>query len=66
MALPGEGEAGIKDFVLETVLSAGGKLCLPMVVGVGIGGTSDMALKLAKKHCFVKLVLITLKSGSQI
>jgi fumarate hydratase subunit alpha len=49
MALPGEGEAGIKDFVLETVLSAGGKPCPPMVVGVGIGGTSDMALKLAKK-----------------
>lgn len=49
MALPGEGEAGIKDFVLDTVLSAGGKPCPPIVVGVGIGGSSDMALKLAKK-----------------
>lgn len=49
MALPGEGEEGIKDFVLETVLNAGGKPCPPIVVGVGIGGSSDMALKLAKK-----------------
>lgn len=49
MALPGEGEEGIKQFVLETVLSAGGKPCPPTVVGVGIGGSSDMALKLAKK-----------------
>ena len=49
MALPGEGEEGIKQFVLETVLSAGGKPCPPIVVGVGIGGSSDMALKLAKK-----------------
>jgi fumarate hydratase subunit alpha len=49
MALPGEGEEGIKDFVLETVIAAGGKPCPPTVVGVGIGGSSDMALKLAKK-----------------
>lgn len=49
MALPGEGETGIKDFVLDTVLSASGKPCPPIVVGVGIGGSSDMALKLAKK-----------------
>lgn len=49
MALPGEGEEGIKEFVLETVIAAGGKPCPPTVVGVGIGGSSDMALKLAKK-----------------
>jgi fumarate hydratase subunit alpha len=49
MALPGEGVNGIKDFVLETVIKAGGKPCPPIVVGVGIGGSSDMALKLAKK-----------------
>ena len=49
MALPGEGIEGIKDFVLETVLKAGGKPCPPTVVGVGIGGTSDLAMKTAKK-----------------
>jgi len=49
MALPGEGVAGIKDFVIKTVIKAGGKPCPPIVVGVGIGGSSDMALKMAKK-----------------
>jgi fumarate hydratase subunit alpha len=49
MALPGEGEDGVKNFVLETVLAAGGKPCPPIVIGVGIGGSSDLALKLAKK-----------------
>ena len=49
MALPGEGVDGIKDFVIKTVIKAGGKPCPPIVVGVGIGGSSDMALKMAKK-----------------
>lgn len=55
MALPGEGIEGIKDFVLETVLKAGGKPCPPIVVGVGIGGTSDLALKTAKKALLGKI-----------
>ena len=49
MGLPGEGVEGIKNFVLETVKAAGGKPCPPTRIGVGIGGSSDMALKLAKK-----------------
>lgn len=49
MALPGEGKEGIIDFVVETVLNAKGKPCPPTVIGVGIGGTSDLALKLGKK-----------------
>jgi fumarate hydratase subunit alpha len=49
MALPGEGENAVKDFVLETVLAAGGKPCPPTIVGIGIGGSSDLAMKLAKK-----------------
>lgn len=39
----------IKDFVLETVISANGKPCPPIIVGVGIGGSADYAMKLAKK-----------------
>jgi fumarate hydratase subunit alpha len=49
MALPGEGLDGVKNFVLETVLAAGGKPCPPTRIGVGVGGSSDYALKLAKK-----------------
>ena len=49
MLKPSEGIEGIKKFVLETIADAGGKPCPPIVVGVGIGGTADIALKLAKK-----------------
>ena len=49
MLKPSEGLEGIKRFVLETITNAGGKPCPPIVVGIGIGGTSDVALKLAKK-----------------
>ena len=55
MALPGEGEKGIKEFVLETVMKAGGKPCPPIIVGVGIGGSSDFALKTAKKALLKKI-----------
>ena len=49
MALPSEGIEGVKDFVVETALNAKGKPCPPTVIGVGVGGTSDLAMKLAKK-----------------
>lgn len=49
MALPGEGADGIKKFVLDTVVAAGAKPCPPIIVGIGIGGSSDLAMKLAKK-----------------
>jgi len=49
MALPGEGVEGVKNFVLDTVLVAGGKPCPPIIIGVGVGGSSDLALKMAKK-----------------
>ncbi|MBE6512918.1 MAG: fumarate hydratase [Methanobrevibacter olleyae] len=55
MALPAEGIEGVKDFVVETALKAGGKPCPPIVVGVGIGGSSDMALKLGKKALLGKV-----------
>lgn len=55
MALPAEGVEGVKEFVLETVQKAGGKPCPPMIVGVGIGGTSDSAMKLAKKALIKKI-----------
>ncbi|MBM4241423.1 MAG: fumarate hydratase [Euryarchaeota archaeon] len=49
MALPGEGVEGIKSFVVDTVIAAGGKPCPPIIVGVGVGGSSDSAMKLAKE-----------------
>ncbi len=39
----------INEFVLETVLKAGGMPCPPIIVGVGIGGSFDKATRLAKQ-----------------
>jgi len=50
MLKPGQGIKGIKKFVIDTIINAGGQPCPPVVVGVGIGGGADIALKLAKKQ----------------
>ena len=49
MAIPAEGVNAIKAFVVDCVLDAGGKTCPPTIVGVGIGGTSDLCVALAKR-----------------
>jgi fumarate hydratase subunit alpha/L(+)-tartrate dehydratase alpha subunit len=49
MAIPAEGINGIKEFVIDCVINAGGKTCPPTIVGVGLGGTSDLAVLLAKR-----------------
>ena len=49
MAIPAQGIDAIKTFVIDCVLAAGGKTCPPTIVGVGLGGTSDLAVALAKR-----------------
>jgi fumarate hydratase subunit alpha len=49
MLKPAEGLEGAKKFVLDTVESAGGNPCPPVIVGVGIGGTMEKAALLSKK-----------------
>jgi fumarate hydratase subunit alpha/L(+)-tartrate dehydratase alpha subunit len=49
MCVPAEGVRGIKKFVLESIVGAGGKPCPPGIVGVGIGGSADYAMHLAKE-----------------
>ena len=49
MLTPAAGLAGIKWFVLESVLEGGGKPCPPTVIGIGVGGTADLCMKLAKE-----------------
>ena len=41
--------SGLKKFVLETVINAGGKPCPPYGIGIGIGGQMDIAAKLSRK-----------------
>ena len=49
MLVPADGVNGIKRFVLEHVVGAGAKPCPPTIVGIGIGGSSDLCMTLAKK-----------------
>ena len=49
MAIPAEGSDAIKRFVVDCVLDAGGKTCPPTIVGVGVGGTADLCVHLAKR-----------------
>jgi fumarate hydratase subunit alpha len=47
--LPGAGKAGITEFALKTVDESGGNPCPPIIVGVGVGGTAEHAMYLAKR-----------------
>ena len=49
MCTPADGVRGIKQFVLESIVGAGGRPCPPGIVGVGIGGSADYAMYLAKE-----------------
>jgi fumarate hydratase subunit alpha len=49
MLKPSDGIEGVKEFIIETVITAGPNPCPPIVVGVGIGGSFDKAAFLAKK-----------------
>jgi len=48
MCIPADGVNAIKTFVVDRVMEAGGKVCPPTIVGVGVGGTSDLCTHLAK------------------
>lgn len=52
MLPPAAGISGVKRFVLDTLIEAGANPCPPTIVGVGIGGTADLCLKLAKEALF--------------
>jgi fumarate hydratase subunit alpha len=49
MLNPADGVDGVKKFIIDTVLNAGGRSCPPTVIGVGIGGTSDVCVEMAKE-----------------
>ncbi len=49
MLKPSDGIEGIKNFVIETITSAGGNPCPPIVVGLGIGGNFERCAELAKE-----------------
>lgn len=50
MLTPAEGIEGVKNAVLDAVKRAGSNPCPPIVVGVGIGGTAEKAMQIAKEE----------------
>ena len=48
MLTPAQGIEGVKNAIVKTVRLAGGNPCPPVVVGVGIGGTAEYAMLMAK------------------
>ena len=50
MLKPAQGEKGAIEAIVETVRLAGANPCPPVVVGVGIGGTAESAMLLAKRQ----------------
>jgi fumarate hydratase subunit alpha/L(+)-tartrate dehydratase alpha subunit len=49
MAIPADGTEAVKTFVIDCVLDAGGRTCPPTIIGVGVGGTADLCVHLAKR-----------------
>jgi fumarate hydratase subunit alpha len=49
MLPPSAGIEGARDFVVQRVAEAGPNPCPPGIIGVGIGGTMEMAALMAKK-----------------
>lgn len=49
MLTPSQGIQGVEKAVLETVTLAGPNACLPIVVGIGLGGNFEQCTLLAKK-----------------
>jgi fumarate hydratase subunit alpha len=55
MLTPASGRQGIIEFVVKAVDEAWSSPCPPVIVGVGIGGTSEMTLMLAKRALLRKV-----------
>ncbi len=55
MLNPADGIDGIRRFVMDSVLDAGGRPCPPSIVGIGIGGTSDRCVEMAKEALLTPL-----------
>ena len=49
MLNPSSGIAGVEEFIVETIKTAGANSCPPVIAGVGLGGTMEKAALLAKK-----------------
>ncbi|MFP3904506.1 MAG: fumarate hydratase [Armatimonadota bacterium] len=58
MLFPADGVKGISKFVVDSIVGGcyAGKICPPAIVGVGIGGTADLCMKMAKRAAVLRPV----------
>lgn len=56
MLVPADGKEGMLKFILDCAVKAtyAGKVCPPTVIGVGIGGSADICMKLAKEAAVLR------------
>jgi fumarate hydratase subunit alpha len=52
---PAEGRQGVVDFVVDLVSEVNSNACPPVIIGVGIGGTTDKTMFIAKKALLRKV-----------
>jgi fumarate hydratase subunit alpha len=52
---PSQGHKGVIDFVVDLVDQVGSNPCPPVIIGVGIGGTTDKTMFMAKKALLRKV-----------
>lgn len=50
MLKPSQGVEGMKDCIVQAVEESGANPCPPIIVGVGIGGTAEKAMSVAKEQ----------------
>ncbi len=50
MLKPSQGVEGVKDCIVQAVKESGANPCPPVIVGVGIGGTAEKAMEVAKEQ----------------
>ncbi len=58
MLFPADGLAGVKKFAIECIKDAcyAGKVCPPAIIGIGIGGTAELCMELAKRAALLRPV----------
>jgi fumarate hydratase subunit alpha len=52
---PADGRQGLIDFIVNLVDDVGSNACPPVIIGVGVGGTTDKAMFIAKKALLRKV-----------
>ncbi|MBI3453109.1 MAG: fumarate hydratase [Rhodospirillales bacterium] len=67
MLIPADGLDGVKKFVIDCVMQAGGKVCPPTIVGVGLGGDSTafaVHVETAATHITMNPVAVNIQCHS--